>query len=286
MTAAPQLDKGGSWLTKKMAKPSLDSLGTWLGGRLTDFIAGEADGTAPSTEVTAEQPAKPSMGPFSHYSAISSTTTSASPSPPPQLNNPHRTASALSFRASTAPSIQIDRASSAIDYLRPAANRTSPVSRIVSANAATTTFSQAASNSRYGNPPYSSFMPAPAKQSSADEGESQAQEVTMPWWGGNFGEDNGATPTAASFAHADEAAATNASGFISLMETPSPALSATPNNGPSRNQTGYDEEEDDLGFGNNNSKKPKAEKEETKKPGTEKAPTAAAAPTGKAALQS
>ncbi|KZV90262.1 hypothetical protein EXIGLDRAFT_750750 [Exidia glandulosa HHB12029] len=279
LTAAPQLDKGGSWLTKKMAKPSLDSLGTWLGGRLTDFIAGEAEPAEPSTEVTAEQPPKPSTDPFSHYSTISSASTSANPSPPPQANNLLRTGSAMSFRTSTAPSIQIDRASSAIDYLRPAANRTSPVPRIASANAATTSFSQAAANGRYGNPPYNSFMPSPTKQASTDEGESQGQDASMPWWGNSYGEDSGATPTAASFVRADEPPADNTSGFISLMDTPSPAISAAPSKTPSRSGTSFDEDDDELGFGNKSTKKSKSEHEEGKQPASkpaEKAPAAAA----------
>lgn len=255
LVAAPQLDKGGSWLTKKMAKPSLDSLGTWLGGRLTDFIAGEDQESTPSSEVTAEQAPQPSMGPFSHYSTISSATSSASPSPPPGATNPNRTASALSFRGPAAPNIHVERASSAMDYLRPNANRVSPVPRIASANAATTTFSQAA-NSRYGHAPqhaaYPSFTQA-AKQGAGDDA-TEGQEVSMPWWGSSYGEDTGATPTAASFVRAEEPAETDTGGFISLMDTPSPAPSVAPSHNASRSASTLDDDEDDLGFGNSRKK--------------------------------
>ncbi|OBZ75115.1 hypothetical protein A0H81_04209 [Grifola frondosa] len=80
LIAAPQVDKSGSWIGSKMAKPSLDSIGNWLEGRFTKFIAGEGDTSSRHEDATAIHP-HGFTGPFAHYSTISSTTTSAQPSP-------------------------------------------------------------------------------------------------------------------------------------------------------------------------------------------------------------
>ncbi|KAG0707731.1 hypothetical protein DFH29DRAFT_994755 [Suillus ampliporus] len=111
------MEKSGSWIGGKVNKPSLDSIGSWLEGRLTKFIAGEGDEPSP-------QPAPPksqvsSLGPFSHFSEISSTTTSASPSPPP---GGHRLPAEAVPRWQVSTShahVPIDRASSAMEYYHP-----------------------------------------------------------------------------------------------------------------------------------------------------------------------
>jgi len=289
LVAAPLLEgKGGGWLGKMAAKPSLDSLGTWLGGRLTDFIAGEpvADEASPNT--ASGEAAKPPAGPFSHYSAMSSANSSASSSPPsnpapiasslappPQLD-PRRAGSALAHRA---PNIQIERAASAAGYLRPDIKRDAAVQKIASASAATSTFAQAnAFSNHYGGGPYGVPSAKAANPTSpTEDGEAPAQELNMPWWGSYGAEDSGATPTAASFVRSDEPANADLNGFVSLMDTPSPMASSAPSASVSRQESSYeDDDEDDLGFGN---KKPsKAKESEDEKPNGKAADKAKAPP--------
>ena len=114
-----------------MSKPSLDSIGGWLEGRLTKFIAGDGD-TSPVPAQESARGGEP--GVFTHYSTISSATTSASPSPQPSQINPHtlpgapprRSGSAMAAHSSASSYVPVDRASSAMEYSRPDARRSSP----------------------------------------------------------------------------------------------------------------------------------------------------------------
>jgi COPII coat assembly protein SEC16 len=275
LIGAPHLDKSGSWIGGKMSKPSLDSIGGWLEGRLTKFIAGDGDMSPAPTQESArgDEP-----GVFTHYSTISSATTSASPSPQPsQINQytlhsapPRRSGSAMAAHSSASPYVQIDRASSAMEYSRPDARRASPGPRIASANASTTTFAQSPSfgqavngygpvNGHISN--YSNDTISPkASLDTANEEESQPQAAT--WWG-SYNEDSSApTPTAASFLRVDDPpVSSSSSGFISLMDDASFSVSPSPPVSRREPSSTYeDEDEEDLGFGN--SKKPSKGKEE------------------------
>ncbi|GAA94393.1 uncharacterized protein L969DRAFT_53277 [Mixia osmundae IAM 14324] len=79
LNATPQVDdKSGSWVTRKIQRPTLDSLWSNVGSGLTKFVAGEGD-EGSASPVPAPQPptpvqataSLPSVGPFSHYSSIS-----------------------------------------------------------------------------------------------------------------------------------------------------------------------------------------------------------------------
>ncbi|QRW27676.1 COPII coat assembly protein Sec-16 [Rhizoctonia solani] len=137
LSGVPQLDSSGSWIGKKVAKPSLDSIGNWLSGGLTKLIAG--DGEEFST--TTEPGPKTESGAFSHYSSISSANTSQTPSPnasvvalPSQASvpPPRRAGSAMAQRPGSAAAqrngapAHPDRSASAMDYLRPPANKGTP----------------------------------------------------------------------------------------------------------------------------------------------------------------
>ena len=253
----------------KMSKPSLDGIGGWLEGRLTKFIAGDSDSPQPNQHAfpQADQP-----GVFTHYSTISSTTTSASPSPQPtQINNntfpgapPRRSGSAMASHSSVAVNAHtpIDRASSAMEYSRPLQPPT--LQKVASAGPGTTTFAQSHSfgqaingyggmNGHVSN--YSNEAVSPN-----DEERSRGQEAT--WWGSSsYGNDaSSQTPTASTFLKVDEPAiSTSTSGFISLMDDHSFSVSPSPSamsRQPS-SSTVEEEDEEDLGFGN--SKKPKQE---------------------------
>lgn len=196
------------------------------------------------------------MGPFSHYSTISSATPSARSSPQPSVINlnvlppPRRTGSAMT--SSPPPShVQIDRASSAMDYIR---RKPSPVPRISSAGATTTSFSHSPSfgqaMSDYpANSNYGSFQDEMTPRPTLD-GQDQGQDAT--WWGSSsYGEGSAAqTPTASTFLHVDESAVPSSSnGFISLMDQAS--YTVTPqSSSPAGRHHFDDEDEDDLGFGN------------------------------------
>lgn len=289
LVGAPDLDKSGSWIGSKMNKPSLDGIGGWLEGRLTKFIAGDGDASpVPSQEsARGNEP-----GVFSHYSTISSATTSASPSPQPtQINGhtlpgapPRRSGSAMASYSNASAYVPIDRASSAMEYSRPDTNKSTSSPRVASAGPATTTFAQTPSfgqvikgygamnghTSHYGNATVSS------KTSLDTTNEETSPEQESPWWGTSYPENSSApTPTAAAFVQVDDAAVpASSTGFISLMDdhqfaTPSPPVSREPS-------SSYTEEEDeeDLGFGN--SKKRAQEKEEVSETSNE--PEKSAAP--------
>jgi hypothetical protein len=270
-----------------MNKPSLDSIGGWLEGRLTKFIAGDGD-TSPAPTQDSARGNEP--GVFTHYSAISSTTSSASPSPQPSQMNPHtlpsapprRTGSAMAAHSNASPYVPIDRASSAMEYSRPDAHRSSPGPRIASANASTTTFAQAPSFgqavSGYGAAnghvsSYSSDTISP--KSSLDTTDEEGNQVqTGTWWGSSYNEDSStATPTAATFVRVEDApVSSSSSGFISLMDDPSFSVSPSPPASRREQSSSYEDENEDLGFGNS-----KKEKEEENSKKAEE-PAKAAAP--------
>ena len=257
------MDKTASWITRTMPKPSLDTIGSWLEGRFSKLIVGDGeDGTeTPANEQA--QPAKSAYGPFSHYSTISSTTTSASPSPSPSpyALNATPTVSGLPFGHAPA---QIDRASSAMDHFRSEARRASPVPRVASASAMTSTFAQAYT-------PASRYRPTLGGVSGVSESEgsndTEGQEVS--WWGSSSQDRSGPTPTATTFHKVNETE--SGSNFVSLMDDFSPDVALmTTKSSLSQSQNSYDNEEEDLGFGNSASKKKKPDNlasEESKEDG-------------------
>ncbi|KIM29016.1 hypothetical protein M408DRAFT_16038 [Serendipita vermifera MAFF 305830] len=140
LVEAPHADKTKAWISK----PSVRSLNEWITGGLEKLIQGDE---APPKDAQAqgkkslEIPA--AIGPFSHYSAISSATPSAQPSPSPSYANLHsasssiaRTESATGYRpapahSSTLPTPAPPRAASAMDYPR---GRASPAPKPVKAS--------------------------------------------------------------------------------------------------------------------------------------------------------
>ncbi|RDX56664.1 hypothetical protein OH76DRAFT_1426347 [Lentinus brumalis] len=242
LTAAPQLDKSGSWIGGKMAKPSLDSIGNWLEGRFTKFIAGEGDSPRPE-ESKSMQTQQSYTGPFANYSSISSATTSAYPSPHQSVTDltdipngapPFRTGSALGNRPPSRAHAQINRASSAMDHAR----------------------------GPYGN----GYAPAPAHgsdhlQADGDVSGQHSKPPSSSSWAWGQSESDVSTPTASSYVHLDDqpSSGTSNSGFISLMDDP--MLSATPTGSKQlepvspRASQSFDDDDDDLGLGNSSSRR-------------------------------
>lgn len=258
LTAAPVLDKSGSWISSKMARPSLDKLGGWLENRFASFIAGEGD--SPKPEDT-EGKKQTFSGPFAHYSTISSTTTSTIPSPQMSSSNlteiptapPFRTGSAMALRPppSAAPA-QIARASSAMDYLR---RKPSPVPR--SASAITSPFGGAPPTNTQEYSPYGyGYTPETVPREDQEGPETPSGPQLASWWG----DSSAPTPTATSFVHPGMPSSASNEGFVSLMDTPVVAATPSLTNGSaissssSRLDTFDDDDDDDLGLGNSASR--------------------------------
>ena len=283
LTAAPQLDKSGSWIGGKMTKPSLDSIGNWLEGRFTKFIAGEDNSPRPEESKGMDHQQQSYSGPFANYSSISSATTSAYPSPhqsvtdltevPPVPAPPFRTGSAMAVnRPPSRSHLQINRASAAMDHVRPFQQQRSgsPIARVASANAAA--FADAASNGQargsygYGNgyAPTAGFDQSKDSNSHGDVSTTGPSKLTRTgsWWGAS--ESDVSTPTASSFGHMDEqsSSSTSNSGFISLMDDPmlnmTPTATRAPASPVTRPAHNDFDDDDDLGLGNSSRKKAQA----------------------------
>lgn len=262
-----------------MSKPSLDSIGNWLEGRFTKFIAGEGDSPRPE-ESKGLETQQSFSGPFANYSTISSVSTSAYPSPHQSVTDltelvipaapPFRTGSALANRPPSRSQVPINRASSAMDYVRPFQPRTgSPIARVASASAAIfadgASYGQARSGGPYGNgyaPSQGNDHLRPEANFHGDVSGLHSKSPSTGSWGWGASESETATPTATSFVNLDDqpSSGTSNSGFISLMDdaslmTPTASRlhhsSATPR--ASQDDFGDD---DDLGLGNSSSKKP------------------------------
>ncbi|KAH7871832.1 Sec23-binding domain of Sec16-domain-containing protein [Lentinula edodes] len=277
-----QADKGGSWMGSKLAKPSLDGIGGWLEGRFAKLVTGDMESPTATEHQREKTDERGFVGPFSQYSTISSTTTSTTPSPQSSVVNlnayappPPRTGSALSTRSLAPPNGSTERASSAIDHSRQRLQPSAP--RVTSANASTTTFSQAQSRSfgqataaKYPTSPNDLLTPRPALGTTEED---EGQEVT--WWGSG----NAATPTTASFVQLSGSALTpTVDGFISFMDNHDHSIGSTyqakSDGSPIHNA---EEEEEDLGFGNSKPK-PKSASDDADKSGVAKTEEHKAAP--------
>jgi hypothetical protein len=243
-----------------MSRPSLDRFGNWLGGRLTEFVAGGDDSPTANGDTTPHEN-KAFAGPFSHYSTISSSTTSKAPSPQPTVVNHNvlvdaesklllRTGSAQAVRLNS--HVQIDRASSAMEY-RPIHRKSSPAPRIVSASAATAYFSHTGSSNN-------GYPQASTSNSAYEQPESEspyAGSSAGTWWGSSSTEESTTTtPTASMFPNGRPS---SPSGFVSLMDgSPIPVVPASGSLLRTSTLTTHDvADDDDLGLGNS-SGKPKA----------------------------
>ncbi|KAG9002395.1 hypothetical protein FRB93_011512 [Tulasnella sp. JGI-2019a] len=282
LAGTPQFDKSGSWIARKMTKPTFATLGSWIETGVTKFIAGEGEearGLDTTTPVDGKKDlmSAPS-GPFAQYTVISSANNSPNasslnlntapltggyiPLAPPQ-SLPRRSGSALAFRSShltmTTP---MDRAVSAMD-----------VRQTASADAATTTFTQ---GSQY-SPVQDVGQDYPALSVSTPNGGN--------WWDTPDAQASGATgatttPTAAETSTINTSSEETGS-FVSPMDSlaPSPtpgSANPTPRTMSAAPTTAGDDD-DDLGFGNNSSKKKKSSTDEAHADAAKSKPEADAA---------
>ncbi|KAL0581708.1 hypothetical protein V5O48_000290 [Marasmius crinis-equi] len=288
-------DKSNSWVGGKIGKPSLDGIGGWLEGRFTKLVTGDEEDNEARSDNKGE--GQEYAGPFStQYSAMSSNAPSNDNSPqssvvnlnsyapPPPASVPGRTGSAMSnrsFLGHQSVPVPHERASSAMDY--GTRRKASPGPRIASASAYTTTFAQSGQAQSIYSPPGTAKQDDVRRSSSEIKEEDEGQEVT--WWGSSsYGyNDNGKTPTTATFVQlgAGDQPAVNSSndGFISLMDNnhyaPSPSASTSSFSRSAVNEV--EEDEEDLGFGNAKPK-PKPSHGDNGNDAESKAPSSAPAP--------
>jgi hypothetical protein len=266
-------DKAGSWISRKVQRPTIDNVWSTLESRFAKFVTGdgEEDPAEEERKRKARDAAKGVAGPFAHYSSITpqgpeSLSRNASyadltmrVTPPPQ---PTSVPNTVSNSAASAPKATHHRRSSSYAY------------------------------GPYGADPYGSYVPQMPEtaeepeqplqdQSNDNQGnaaghnEPQYGYVTPQndsgWWSnGNGGQESspyGSTPSygqAPSFSPVtDGYGSTDAQGLMSPMGfNQSPNMSSQQfQPQPSKLQqevaNAFDDEEDDLGFGNNSAKRKK-----------------------------
>jgi len=142
-----------------------------------------------------------------------------------------------------------------MDYSR---GRASPAPKVFSAGATSTSFR---------SPYQPTFNGNTVERDSTEQKDEPPRPLYAQWWGDN--NDDGVTPTATSFSRDGEDE--DSGNFISLMDS-DPTLmppSSTASTVGTNHQGNFDDEEDDLGFGN--SKKSKMNENESGSP-TDKTP--------------
>lgn len=219
----------------------MDGIGSYAFNKLAKFIEGDDPAPIPEEiQVPNEKPTV-SLGPFSHYSEISSATTSQLPSPTSSVKGsnsytetgiasipPRRSGSAMSFRGTLSPSANggpPDRSASAMDHSRPQMNPPPTTGmRHYSAGPGTTSFphtdsSESLNTGNRGPSAPAVLIPSgpPAPSSSYSGG----------WWQASGEEDQNmeseATPTATAFDSSSDDVG-ESGNFISLMDTYSPTM--------------------------------------------------------------
>ncbi|WAQ88928.1 hypothetical protein PtA15_10A351 [Puccinia triticina] len=286
LSATPLADKGSSWITRKMPRPTLDNVWQSLEGRVHKFVAGDDDETSNQVASTSASSAAQNnkvLGPFSHYSSISPGSVSGSVSRVQsssdlgQINtqttgglagpfhhnaNLQRPSSGAGYSPSyyskdprrASPSNQYEGSSlSPVDYV-PFRGQTSSV------------------------PPLNSYEQtgpsagSPANPSSPGEtvtGENAATTSSGGgWWeaSNSYGTPANSTSQPVFESIQDTPIADDGSGFIDPMASfggpvfgsPIPSMVASHNSfdPPSGSRTQFgDDDEEDLGFGNSSSRK-------------------------------
>lgn len=162
----------------------------------------------------------------------------------------------MALRSMTgSPHVPVNRSSSAMDHIRPQ-DRQSPVQRLASAGVLTTNFNTPPTSAygtngvngygHYKQP--SSGLTSGENSPSTANGENDGLSRRSTWWDSVKASD-GQTPTAATFQQGGE----DTGNFVSLMDDiPMPSIPSSHRSTP---QVVQEEEDEDLGFGNNANKK-------------------------------
>lgn len=211
-------------------------------GRFTKLVTGDNESTSPKDDhakVTDQQ----FVGPFAHYSTISSTTPSSRSSPQPTTPNitylpPPRTSSAMGTSSPYALAT-IEKASPGVTPMR---NIQTGISSTPSAF-----LSSSQSSTGYGINGHADVI------KSSDSLETPVAGTASGWWGSN--EEAAQTPTAATFLPPENnIAQANSDGFISLMDSQSFIFESKPSSRQASSPGTDNSEDEDLGFGNSKPK--------------------------------
>lgn len=273
LATAPGQDKAGSWMSRKVQRPTIDSLWSTLEGRFTKFVAGEGEPTAQiliAKAAESTRPVNPQVGPFSHYSTISPAATSGTLSRVPSSSDlaqqpPSRPTSASHYPMQTSSGPPpVKRAPYKTHHARSSSlgftagyNYDPTVAPSWEDSTPKSTSHEFPSSSAY-------EYDSPA-HGTPDDSFSAAAPNSGDWWGS---EQEGADSTASTsslrapaFTPLSESFAEDDSGFISPMAaytpsaSPSPSVSAYPYNQQTpHKRTSTRDELDDLGLGNSKSR--------------------------------
>jgi len=275
-------DKSSSWIGGKLGKPSLDTIGGWLEGRFTKLVTGESDSSTPTADST-KASEQTFVGPFAHYSTISSTTPSARSSPQLPMANlsflpPQRTSSAMAT-ATPHPQVQIERSSSAMGYMQ---QKPAVQTSLKSSSSITSSQSSPGGFGPNGYSHTEDVGPYMLKSNAttSDELETPVQGGSS-WWGSpNDNSQSTVTPTATTFMPVEESLIpASGDGFVSLMDNQTFSIGpqhVLPQPSPVSREIDH---EDELGLGNPKSKSSLAEIQERSPKGTnDRAPVMKEAP--------
>ncbi|KAM0752348.1 hypothetical protein T439DRAFT_324423 [Meredithblackwellia eburnea MCA 4105] len=291
LTAAPGHDKG-SWIARKVPRPTIDSLWTGLEGRFTKFVAGEGEPSAQEVAAKAEVAKQQQLnggvvGPFSHYSSISPGSTSGTLSRTQSQSDltitsrpPSRPTSAAASHTPAGPP-PVKRAAFKTHHSRSSSlgfagynydpNAPPPWQSYTTSSQGATPKS-AESTPRFptspqdppSSQPYGSSAYDAAAPSAYGNGEAEVKPQGGPdetnnsgWWGDTAQSGGGQAPT---FLSAGDQFTEDDSGFISPMGftpavSPMPSTYQPPNQNQTHRRTTTREELDDLGLGNSKSRK-------------------------------
>ncbi|KAH9817670.1 Sec23-binding domain of Sec16-domain-containing protein [Melampsora americana] len=286
LSAAPVPEKGSSWISRKMPRPTLDNVWQSLEGRVHKFVAGDDEG---NTESGNNGPAgltlpNQAIGPFSHYSSISPASSSGTLSRAqsssdlrfgvPSFSGPFQHGLSLQRPASGG------GFSSSTSYERDPRQRST--SALVTGYSSSDWYSHAEDDD---SNPATITQPllTDSQQNLGDDSSKTATPTTVVpagggggggggWWeaaASTGGTPSGSVPpvTFTTFdAGSTPIAADDGSGFIDPMASFGIPSFSTSNNGDFTNyrddssKAAYndDDDDDDLGLGNNNRKKEKS----------------------------
>ncbi|CAH7666401.1 Sec23-binding domain of Sec16-domain-containing protein [Phakopsora pachyrhizi] len=281
LLAAPVSEKGSSWISRKMPRPMLDNVWQTLEGRVHKFVAGEDDPVDPSGSNQNPLSQGKALGPFSHYSSISPANTSGtlsrvqSSSDLAYPNNQSISSTARPFQNST----PFQRPSSGADYSSPYekdprqrstsammtydSSCSSPVNWDPFGESKNDSQSQSLLNGGSQTTPQSFVATSSTTETFHQEGNSSSGQGG--WWEAASQHGTPAISSQPALTSVDDPTITeDSSGFIDPMASfGMPAFDPTGSKSETHahvshhapNSLGYDEEEDDLGFGNSSSRK-------------------------------
>lgn len=284
LSAAPVAEKGTSWISRKMPRPTLDNVWSSLEGRVHKFVAGDDEGNTDSGSNVGAGLTLPNqaIGPFSHFSSISPASSSGTLSRAqsssdlrfgvPAFSGPFQHGSSLQRPASGG------GFSSSTSYERDPRQRST--SALVTGYSSSDWYSYAENNDHT----ITQSLLTESQQNAGDDSSKTATPTTVvPAGGGGGGggggwweaaASTGGTPSSSvppvTFTTFDAGsapiAADEGSGFIDPMASFGIPSFSTTNNADFTNyrddssKAAYndDDDDDDLGLGNNNRKREKS----------------------------